>query len=133
MEYTYAMLPDRVKAPVVDSVILIAGMYATSEVLALFDEVPNGVRVIAFVLLFVVYDPLFTSAFGATIGHSFSNIMVRKESNPHQNINFFSALLRFILKLLLGWLSLLTVTSHTKKRALHDFVGGSIVLKQAKP
>jgi|GEM_PF-4841316 len=63
MEYTYAMLPDRVKAAVVDGVILVAGMYATSEILALFDEVPNWIRIIAFVLLFIVYDPLFTSFF----------------------------------------------------------------------
>jgi hypothetical protein len=38
------------------------------------------------------------------------------------------ALIRFLVKGLLGWLSFLTVTGSTRKRAIHDLLGGSIVM-----
>ena len=54
MEDQYALLPDRIKAVVIDSVLVIIAMYAVSEVLSGFDNVPDYVRiVIAIFLLFL--------------------------------------------------------------------------------
>lgn len=122
------MLPDRVKAAVIDAILLIAAMYGISEILSLFENVPDYVKMVLVAILFLFYDPFFTSRFGGTIGHSYSKIMVKKESNTSQNIGFFSALLRFVLKFTLGWISLLTVTGTEKKRAIHDFASNSVVL-----
>lgn len=130
MEENYAILPDRVKAAVIDGIILIAAMYATSEILNLFEKVPNYVRIVAAVFLFVLYDPIFTSQFGGTIGHSYSKINVKKDSDRTTNISLPAAVLRFILKASLGWLSLLTVTGNEKKKAIHDLAVNSVVLEE---
>ena len=130
MSISYALLPDRVKAAVIDSIILIAMMYGFSELFALFENVPQSFRITAFILVFLLYDPLLTSIYGGTIGHSYSNILVKNEDEPSKNISFPLAVLRFAVKLLLGWISLLTVTSNEKRKAIHDFVAKSIVIKE---
>lgn len=128
MSVEYAMLLDRIKAAVIDAVILIASMYAVSELLELFEYVPNAIRILFAVFIFVLYEPLFVSQFGGTIGHSYSGLMVKRDNLLCGNINFFMALIRFILKAFLGWISLLTVTSNNKKKAIHDFLANSVVV-----
>ena len=130
MNKNYAFLPERIKAAVIDGILLIVAMYAVSEILSLFENVPNYVRISIAILLFLLYDPIFTSQFGGTIGHSYSKIMVKKDAVTEQNINLVPALFRFLIKFSLGWVSLLTVTGNQKKKALHDLVVNSVVLRE---
>lgn len=132
MKENYAILPDRVKATVIDGIVLIAAMYATSEILDLFENVPTYVRIVAAIFIFILYDPILTSKYGGTIGHSYSKINVKKDSDRATNISFPAALLRFVLKASLGWLSLLTVTGNEKKKAIHDLAVNSVVLEMKK-
>lgn len=126
----YAILPSRIKAVVIDAIILIASMYLISELFASFETVPEYVRMAVFVLVVLLYDPIFTSMFGGTIGHSRSGITVRSESNHSKYISFPLAILRFVLKTFLGWLSLLTVTSSENRQAIHDLAAKSVVLTE---
>lgn len=128
---SYAGIFDRVKAVIIDSIILIILMYVTTDLLSLFDNVPNSARIIAFVCIFCLYDPMLTSVFGGTIGHKLSGIRVKQEEHPEKNIPFLLALLRYITKASLGWISLLTVSGHEKKKAIHDAIAGSVVVYQA--
>ncbi|MET2984992.1 RDD family protein [Aureibaculum conchae] len=132
MKIEYALLPNRVKAAVIDSIILIGMIFLASETLALFDNVPNYVRIIVFVLFFILYDPIFTTIYGGTIGHSKMNLSVRNAQNPENKINFIRALFRFIFKATLGWFSFLTISGNEKRQAIHDFVGNSIVIEDEK-
>ena len=129
MKVEYAILPRRVKAVFVDTIILVAAMYAVSEVFNLLGETPNAIRIIAFLVIFLCYDPFFTSQYGGTIGHSFSKISVRTENDINKTISFPVAVVRYILKAILGWYSLLTVTGNKKKKAVHDFVAKSVVIE----
>lgn len=129
MEQTYAKIFDRVKAATIDGIVIIVLMYSATEVLNAFDSVENYVRVSIFVFIFLIYEPVLVSFFGATVGHFFSNIMVKQEGNHSKNINIFRAIPRFVIKLILGWMSLLTINGNERKQALHDFAGGSVVLK----
>lgn len=128
MQKKYALLPDRVKAAVIDGIVIVAAMYLTSEIFSLFEHVPNYVRISAAVLLSILYDPIFTSSFGGTIGHSKSNIEIKRDSDHTKNISFPAALLRFILKATLGWLSLVTSAGNEKRKAIHDLAVNSVVL-----
>lgn len=91
--------------------------------------VADYVRMMIFVFLFILYDPIFISLFGTTIGHSKANISVKRENNPNKNILFHLAIKGYFFKVFLGWLSLLTITGNEKRRAIHDFVAGSVVIK----
>ncbi|WP_263649779.1 RDD family protein [Rasiella rasia] len=126
----YANLPQRIKAACIDAVVLIALMYAASEILSLFENVSNWIRIVIALFLFVLYEPLLVSIYGETIGHFYSKISVEKDGQSGKKISFTRALARFICKFLLGWISLLTVTGSDKKQAIHDHVANSVVVER---
>ncbi len=123
---------DRVKAIVADGIITIIFMFIAYLLFSLFDNVADSARMIVFIFIFVLYDPIFTSAFGCTIGHKMMGIMVKRKSDESKNIIFPLAILRFIIKFVLGIISLLTVSTNKKRNAIHDLIVGSVVL-YAKP
>ncbi len=124
----YPGVLDRVKAMMTDGIVIIFLMFVTVYVFSLFESVPDNFRIIAFVFIFLLYDPIFTSIFGGTIGHMFIGLRVKRESNEQKNILFHLAILRYIVKSLLGWISLLTISSNKKRKAIHDFLVGSVVV-----
>lgn len=132
-EQIYPGVFDRVKAVMADSVVLIIFMIIITYVFAAFENVPETARIIAFVFIFFLYDPIFTSSFGGTIGHMTFGIRVKRENNQDKNILFPLALIRFIVKALLGWVSLLTVGGNEKRKAIHDMVVKSVVVYKDVP
>ena len=124
----YPVLLDRFKAVFVDTVILIILLKIITDIFSLFDNVPDIIRAIAFIFIFFLYNPIFISVFGGTIGHRINGIRVKKEDNQNRNISFPMALIRFITKALLGWISLLTVSINDKKKAIHDILVHSVVI-----
>ncbi|MDB2462494.1 RDD family protein [Algibacter sp.] len=128
----YASVFDRFKAAFIDTVILIIMMYIISQVFDGFETIPNFVKIIAYIVLFILYDPLLTSMNGGTVGHSLLKIGVRKDGDLNNNISFPFAIIRFILKAFLGWISLLTISGNDKKKAIHDGVAKSVVVKLEK-
>lgn len=124
----YAILPTRVKAVIIDSLIIVAAMYLISEVLDSFENVAVLIKMFCFALI-LLYDPIFTSLYGGTIGHSFCNISVKKESDLSENISFPLAILRYLIKTSLGWISLISVTANDKRKAIHDFLAKSVVIE----
>ena len=124
----YPSLLLRVKGAFADVIVMIIFMYGASEFFLLFEEVSESIRMSAFIFIFVLYDPLFISLFGGTIGHNFIGLKVKQESNELKNISFPSALLRFIIKSTLGWISFLTMGGNKKKKAIHDIAVNSVVI-----
>ena len=128
-EMKYATLLNRVKAAIVDFLVLMGLGLVVSTILSKFVNVPDFVRVILFILIFILYDPIFTSTIGATIGHLIMGLRIRRSNDEDKKIIFPIAIVRFILKALLGWISLLTIAVIKKKKAIHDLVAGSVVLQ----
>jgi uncharacterized RDD family membrane protein YckC len=119
---------ERVKAIVTDSVVILLFIIVSTYAFSLFDHVPDNAKIVAFVFIFLLYDPIFTSIFGGTIGHMLIGIRVKRESDETRNILFPLAVLRFIVKASLGLISLLTVSGNKKGKAIHDYLVGSVVL-----
>lgn len=124
----YAGLFDRVKAIIIDSIVLIIFMIIVTDVFSLFQDLSDNVRILAFVFIFLLYDPLCVSIFGGTIGHILIGISVKRENNSNKNIPFPLAFLRYVVKALLGWISLLSVMGNEKRQAIHDSLVKSIVI-----
>ena len=118
---------DRIKSSLIDAIIIIAGIIIFSDVLDYFNDVPVWVRVFLFMAV-LMYEPLCT-AFGATLGNHKMQIRVRRNSNEHERINILQALIRFFFKLLLGWLSFISVFFNPKGRTIHDILSGSVMVK----
>ncbi|HLO57272.1 MAG TPA: RDD family protein [Bacteroidales bacterium] len=124
----YGKLINRVKAILVDTLVIIGLALAVSGILNLFENVSNPVRALCFTLI-VLYDPILTTLNGATVGHMLIGLKVRKESDENQKISFPFALIRFVLKAFLGFISLMTISEKNKGKAIHDSAAGSIVLQ----
>ncbi|HET6558368.1 MAG TPA: RDD family protein [Prolixibacteraceae bacterium] len=119
---------ERVKAIVTDSVVIILFIMIITYVFSLFDSVPDKAKMIAFVFVFVLYDPLFTSIFGGTIGHMLLGLRVKRGSDQMKNILFPLAIVRYIVKASLGIISLITVSGNKNGKAIHDYLVGSVVI-----
>src|SRR5690242_16652818 len=117
----YPGVLDRVKAITIDAFVILLFICIISFIFSFFENMPDYMKIIAFVFIFLLYDPSFTSTFGGTIGHMIIGIRVKRSRNEQKNILFPLAIVRFIIKAFLGVISLITVTSNIKRKAIHDF------------
>lgn len=124
----YPPLIDRIKSTFIDTTFIILSMFLFGALLDKYSEAPDWIRFALFVGLWLVYEPLSTSL-GGTIGNYLIGIRVRKHLSPGKKINIFRAMLRYLLKVSLGWLSFLTMHSNTERRAIHDLLAGSIMIR----
>lgn len=128
MPEKYPELSERFQSAFIDAVLLIILMFASASILEKYENVPDWVRMALFIGLFFVYEPLFI-AMGGTPGNYVKGIRVRKFSNPASRINILQSLLRYPVKVFLGWISFLTIGTNPHRRAIHDMLSGSIVVK----
>jgi uncharacterized RDD family membrane protein YckC len=98
----------------------------------MFENLVDSVRIGTFIFIFFLYDPLFTSVFGGTIGHMMMGMRVKRENDETKNILFPMAIVRFAVKAVLGWISLLTVLGNEKRKAIHDYLIRSVVVYYQK-
>jgi uncharacterized RDD family membrane protein YckC len=127
LQIEYPLLIDRIKSTLIDSVLLIVLMFCFSLILNNFKDTPDWVRIFLFTLIFIIYDPLCTSL-GCTLGNYIVGLRVRRKKDLSEKINIFQAIIRYALKVLLGWISFLTINANKERRAIHDLVVGSIVI-----
>lgn len=128
MEEKYPLLGERIQSAFIDSVLMIVLMFIFTNILDKFDNVPDWVRIIMFIGLFLAYEPL-CMTLGCTLGNYLKGIRVRKFSDSAKRINIFQAIIRYPVKICLGWISFLTINSNPKRRAIHDLISGSVMIK----
>ncbi|MEO8240292.1 MAG: RDD family protein [Flavobacterium sp.] len=127
MEEKYPFMLERIQSILIDSVLIVACMIIFSDILSGFKNVPDWFRAILLISLFL-YEPIATT-FGGTIGNNVKGIRVRKDSDDTKQINILQALIRYFFKLLFGWLSFITIFFNSKKRAIHDILSGTVMIK----
>jgi hypothetical protein len=130
MNVSTPRLMERIKATLVDAMVFVLLMYLGSLLLDALTVESGMVRGILFGLIWL-YEPIATSI-DRTLGHQIMGIRVRKflptpDGNP-PSINLFQAIVRFLVKVVLGWISLLVISGNEYRRAIHDYAGQSIVI-----
>lgn len=119
---------ERLKAVLTDSLVIVGLMILIGTIFSNFKNVPESLRMFAFIFVFGLYDPIFTSLFGGTIGHRVMGLRIKRDDNSNKNIPFLNAVLRYFFKVFLGFISLLTVSNNEKGKAIHDIVAKSVVV-----
>ena len=130
-EIEYPSIFYRVKATMIDSIILILLMLAATDIFSNIETVPTYTKVTTFICIILLYDPFMIAFFGATIGHRMNKLKVQRFDNGNK-INIGLAILRFLIKSILGWISLITISSYKNKQAIHDIWVNSIVVYDDK-
>lgn len=128
MEETYPTLSDRVQSTFIDILLIVLLMFAFAAILDNIHNPPDWIRMVLFFGIWIIYEPL-AIALGCTLGNYMKGIRVKQVTNTGKQINFIQALVRYVLKIALGWFSFLTIHSNTKRRALHDMAAGSVMIK----
>ena len=126
---TYGPLAKRIKAVIIDSLAITVLSLLATTLLNSVENTPDYLRLVAFLFVFLFYDPIFTSTFGGTIGHMLMGLRVRKGVDESSKIVFPMAFIRFLVKALLGWISLITVSGNKKSKAIHDSIVNSVVIQ----
>jgi uncharacterized RDD family membrane protein YckC len=103
-------------------------MFAFASILDYCQNAADWVRIVMFVTLFIVYEPL-CMVFGFTLGNYIKGIRVRRCSDTTKRINLFQSIVRYPIKISLGWISFLTINSNPKRRAIHDLASGTVMIK----
>lgn len=127
--YSYPGVSRRIKALFTDTVMMVLFMLLFTALFSQFEKVPDEARIMAIVFIFLLYDPLFTTFTGATLGHRLFGLRVRSAGDYTKNVIFPLALIRFLVKAALGWISLLTVHNNPQRKAIHDMLVGSVVVE----
>jgi len=125
----YAELIDRIKATITDSVVYVGLLFLITNIFESIGDVSTTTKIVAFFGVFIFYEPLFISLFGGTIGHYINGLRVKRDNNLKKNVILPLAILRYIVKIFLGVISLFTVSSNFENKAIHDMAVRSVVIK----
>jgi len=125
--YELPTIKTRYISILIDSICLLLIAFGISALFEKIEDVSGFVRVITLVIVIILYEPILVT-FGCTIGQLLMNIRVRDFRNPEKKPPFYLVIFRFIIKIILGWLSFLTVTFNINRRAIHDLASGSIMI-----
>lgn len=122
-----ATLLDRTKSSTIDTLFLITLTFLIAGILSNFENVPTWVRALLFASL-IMYEPICIT-FGATIGNHAMNIRIRRSSDESKKLNILRSVIRFVLKLIFGWISYITIFKNPRKRAIHDLITGATTIE----
>jgi uncharacterized RDD family membrane protein YckC len=128
MQYEYPPLSDRIQSIFIDQIFIITLMFVSTSILDKYEDAPDWIRIVLFFGIWAIYEPI-CMIFGCTLGNYFKRIRSRKFSDPTKRMNIFQSYLRYIIKIMLGWLSFLTINMNKEKRAIHDLAASTVMIK----
>lgn len=126
MEEQYPSLLDRIQSAFIDTILILILIMTFFSISDKYD-LPNVVKMI-FVGLLLAYEPI-AMTIGCTLGNYIKRIRVKSYSDTTKRINILQAIIRYAIKMLLGWISFFTIHRSTKRRAIHDMISGSVMIK----
>lgn len=116
----------RYMATLIDGVFVITTFIIVSYILSGDNAISIPVRIGLLLCLFFAYEPVCTSKV-CTLGQKIMGIRVRSKQTLGK-ISLSSAYIRIVVKILLGFISFLTIPLSKERRAIHDFAAGSVVV-----
>jgi uncharacterized RDD family membrane protein YckC len=123
----YSRLPRRIQAIVIDAAVLTGVLFIAVTLGAWMpSEVASRWVVRLGLLNLFCYEPLLTAYAGGTLGHRALNLRV-VDDGTGGNLPLSRALLRWVGKSLLGWLSFVSMAATRRHQALHDLLSASTV------
>ena len=125
--YALPSIKTRYISTQIDVILILLATFGIAAILDKFDIVPNSLRGILFLFIVILYEPILIS-FGCTFGQLMTNIRVRKFKDPESKIYLHIALIRLLIKWLLGVISFIMISFNINRRAIHDYSSGSIVI-----
>lgn len=123
----YPRLIRRVRAVLVDSVILIALVVVWLFTLPLVADSHPAAKIGPLALAIVFVEPVMVSLTGGTPGHHLMGLKIQSAGSGRR-IGILRATVRALLRGIVGWLSFALVLTTRRHQALHDLVVRTVVV-----
>jgi uncharacterized RDD family membrane protein YckC len=108
--------------------MFIIGVFILSSYLLSYStDVIAKLRFGIWLVVFLLYEPFCTSKL-CTLGQKLMGIRVRTVSTL-ERISLIQAYVRIVVKVFLGLISFFSIMFSKRKRAIHDFASGTIVVE----
>lgn len=119
----YATFTRRFRAVVIDNAIVSGAAVVMFFLGAAASELPGATRLMLLlvVALVLLYEPILVSRRGATIGHAMSRIQV-VDARTGRWPSFGRAFARFLIKMIVGIPSFITMALSRRHQAVHDLL-----------
>ncbi len=121
----YARLLRRIQSLLIDGIIIPVIFFGVIFIASLFELQGVYTASLAGLAIFI-FEPFLVSTTGGTVGQHIVGIQV-KNKKTGKNINIISAIIRFVVKIILGVISLITILTTRYHQGIHDALVGSIV------
>jgi len=126
MSQVYPSVLQRYLSSFIDGILVLGTFIGLSLLFPQDTQTANSMRIAFFFIMFFCYEPICVSLF-CTLGQKITGIRVRRIGTL-EKIPFPFAVIRYFLKILLGFISLFAIIFSEERRAIHDFASGSIVV-----
>jgi uncharacterized RDD family membrane protein YckC len=123
----YPRLVRRVRAYLIDQLVMLAVFALWLFLLPWMDGFTPTQKIFALVAAMLLAEPCLVSLTGGTIGHHLMCLRIR-DARSDRNLGLVRAAVRAVLRLMLGWLSVLFILLTRRRQALHDVLTGSLVV-----
>jgi uncharacterized RDD family membrane protein YckC len=123
--YPYATMGRRVIATALDQTIVISLMILIGFLTGYFPVELETFKVILFYSPILFYNPVMVSSYGNTIFQKIFKVKVVREDGKYCSLHI--AILRWIVEVLLGWISIAYFMFNDKHQTIHDKVAGTVV------
>ena len=127
MSREYPALSQRILSTVIDQVLILVLMLVAAAAVDAFHP-PDWIRVALFFGIWAVYEPVFTTR-GCTLGNYVIGLRARQFQDDSKKVSLVQAYIRYFVKVLLGWLSFLTINMNKQRRAIHDLAASTVMIK----
>ena len=124
--YTYPKFARRIQALLIDGIFIPIGALGTIMIASSLGITGAYAGALAVLTVFLL-EPTLVSVTGGTLGHHFRGLTVLHPKTK-KKLNILTATFRFIVKIPLGWLSLITYFTTKRYQAVHDLASRSVVL-----
>lgn len=128
----YPGISERIKSMIIDSFVPFAWFLFFTYLFDTFQLSNSYLKICTFVFIILLFEPLMISQFGGSVGHFFVGIRVKDIDDESKNISFLNAFFRYIVKIVLGIISLFVILGDVKGRTIHDNISGSVVIFKKK-
>jgi uncharacterized RDD family membrane protein YckC len=124
----YARAPPRLQAWLRDGLVQV-GIVAAYLTVAVMLGTPMAARtiVVCAIVTILFYEPVCIAVAGGTIGHLSLNLRIARASDLGR-VSFGRALLRTIVKALVGIWVFMAIYFTRRSQGLHDLVAGTVVV-----
>ena len=122
----YPTILRRYMATIIDWMLIFFVFIASAYIFSQENEISRVLQIVITLLVLFVYEPLCTSKL-CTLGQKVMGVRVR-DNISYEHISIPQAYLRIIVKIYLGIISFFTILFTERKRAIHDFAAGSVVI-----